>query len=248
MSSVVFSRKGVGTTLVLIHGFLESSVIWDHLQLDQSFDCIFVDLPGHGKNNYAKDCSIAEIAEDIRILINELQIESYKIIGHSLGGYVALELIERDMRCSDITLLNSNFWTDDETKKIDRRRVAKLVENKKEFFISEAIPSLFAKPEKFKDEIALLIHNASEIPWQSIASLSIAMSERKDFSDWIEQNQGKVTIIQGKKDKTVLLNTMNTKTGNLNSINIHLLNDGHMSWCENPENLIKILVKEKREP
>ena len=45
-----YTRQGTGAPLVLIHGFLGSTAIFDRVigPLSQSFDVIAVDLPGHG--------------------------------------------------------------------------------------------------------------------------------------------------------------------------------------------------------
>lgn len=229
--------------VVLIHGFLETSLIWKELNLESHFNCIYFDLPGHGDNQNDSFDSISSIASDLRVHLNKTGITSYQVFGHSLGGYVALELAAMDNRCAKITLVNSNFWTDDEYKKSDRKRVAELVTNKKELFIREAIPNLFASPNNHQDQIEKMINDAMKISSKVISDLSLAMSQRKDFTNWVEINQKKVRIIQGELDKTVTLSQMQKQVLKMGELKMYYLNDAHMSWCENQQTLEAILKK-----
>jgi pimeloyl-ACP methyl ester carboxylesterase len=60
---------GEGKTLVFLHGFLESSTMWDHLPLQElNVHCIFIDLPGHGQsplNDLAEIPSIRFMADEV---------------------------------------------------------------------------------------------------------------------------------------------------------------------------------------
>lgn len=64
--------------------------------LSRSRRVVAPDLRGHGRTSLRCDhLSTAEIADDIAWLCRELKLESPVIIGHSLGGNVALELARR---------------------------------------------------------------------------------------------------------------------------------------------------------
>ncbi len=112
---------GSGPVLVFIHGFLESSTMWDVLPLKLiNHRCVFIDLPGHGKSaleNTPEDPSICWMADQVISTLEELGINSFSIVGHSMGGYVALEVKRLIPGCRKVVLLNSNFWDDGEQKK-----------------------------------------------------------------------------------------------------------------------------------
>ena len=126
-SKLYVTQRGTGPAVLFLHGFLESSSMWAYLDLEKlESQCVFIDLPGHGNSPLLNELppSIERMAEKVLEVVNELNLQSYSIVGHSMGGYVGLQLIQKDKRAKRLVLLNSNFWSDPEEKKIDRRRVA----------------------------------------------------------------------------------------------------------------------------
>ena len=106
---------------VLIHGFLESSEMWDALSLDLlgiSFICI--DLPGHGGSSFNGFTNVEKGMEELAFAVIEvlesLNIHDFNIVGHSLGGYVALEVKRIRNNCKKLVLLNSNYSEDSPSK------------------------------------------------------------------------------------------------------------------------------------
>ena len=133
-----FTQIGEGEPVLFLHGFLESSTMWKYLNLSSlGRQCIFIDLPGHGNSALLNEIppSIERMAERVLEITDELNLNSYSIVGHSMGGYVGLQLLKKDKHAQRLILLNSNFWADPEEKKVDRRRVADLVFKAKDFFL-----------------------------------------------------------------------------------------------------------------
>lgn len=187
-----------GRPLLLLHGFLESHSMWDYLRLTGC--TLAVDLPGHGKSALSGIDSMQAMAEQVMEVLQAENITEYDAIGHSMGGYVALMLAEMDVRCQKIILMNSNVWADTEEKKADRRRVAQLVQTKKGRFVAEAIPNLFDMPEIYPDVVSALIDEAKNISAEAIARASIAMAERKDWTEEMYAGAINAYVIQGLKD------------------------------------------------
>jgi len=180
--------------------------MWKHLALETlSVQSILIDLPGHGKSIGISDTSpsIEAMAIKVKEVIDHLKLELYHVIGHSMGGYVALELKAFDLGCRKITLLNSNYWTDSLQRKKDRLRVAEIVFKAKDFFLSEAIPRLFSDTKKYKKEMLLLINEASKILPKDMAYCSIAIGNRKDFTSFVIENKADIYIIHGALDHLV---------------------------------------------
>lgn len=84
------------TTLLFVHGWLNDLSVWDAVteHLADRFRCIAVDLRGHGNSeatgdgNYGRDL----VLDDLRRVLAEHRCEQAVIVGHSLGGYLALAL------------------------------------------------------------------------------------------------------------------------------------------------------------
>ena len=89
-----FRIAGEGPALLLIHGIGDNSTTWDgvHAKLAQRFTVIAPDLLGHGKSDKPRaDYSVAAYANGMRDLLSVLDIERVTLVGHSLGGGVAMQ-------------------------------------------------------------------------------------------------------------------------------------------------------------
>lgn len=237
---------GEGKTLVFLHGFLESSTMWDHLPLmELNAHCIFIDLPGHGQsllNDFAEIPSIRFMADEVLQVLISLEVNEFTVVGHSLGAYVGLELA-RLPSCQKLIFLNSNCWSDDEQKRRDRLRVAELVYSAKKHFIHESIPGLFGRPTAYPTEIKHLIKEANHMSPDAIAYAALAMRERKDYTLEVVANPSRYVFIHGEMDTLVSTETLKKR---LPGITIHLLtNAGHMSHLESSNRVMEILMEEK---
>src|SRR5437870_198616 len=89
-----FRIAGSGPPVLLIHGIGDNSTTWTaiHAKLAQRFTVIAPDLLGHGKSDKPRaDYSVAAYANGMRDLLGVLDIERVTIVGHSLGGGVAMQ-------------------------------------------------------------------------------------------------------------------------------------------------------------
>ncbi|MGB9225764.1 alpha/beta fold hydrolase [Mycobacterium sp.] len=89
-----FRIAGDGPAILLIHGIGDNSTTWNGIQakLAQRFTVIAPDLLGHGKSDKPRaDYSCAAYANGMRDLLSVLDIERVTIVGHSLGGGVAMQ-------------------------------------------------------------------------------------------------------------------------------------------------------------
>ncbi|MFD9002615.1 alpha/beta fold hydrolase [Streptomyces sp. NPDC059582] len=89
-----FRMAGEGPALVLVHGIGDSSATWAGLipDLARTHTVIAPDLLGHGASDKPRaDYSVAAYANGVRDLLTTLGIESATLVGHSLGGGVAMQ-------------------------------------------------------------------------------------------------------------------------------------------------------------
>jgi len=85
---------GSGPAILLIHGIGDNSTTWNGIQakLAQRFTVIAPDLLGHGQSDKPRaDYSVAAYANGMRDLLSVLEIERVTVVGHSLGGGVAMQ-------------------------------------------------------------------------------------------------------------------------------------------------------------
>ncbi len=89
-----FRIAGSGPVILLIHGIADNSSTWSpvHAKLAQRFTVIAPDLLGHGQSDKPRaDYSAAAYANGMRDLLSVLDIERVTVVGHSLGGGVAMQ-------------------------------------------------------------------------------------------------------------------------------------------------------------
>lgn len=96
---------GEGRPLVLLHGLLDDSEGWAPLARDSARPCIAVDLPGFGGSDRPTRPRISAYAEDVVDGLEWLGIEDCVLVGHSLGGAVAVAVAERTSAVSSLVLL-----------------------------------------------------------------------------------------------------------------------------------------------
>lgn len=242
---------GNGRPVVFLHGFLESISMWEQIRVPDNVRAIMIDLPGHGASEAA--ClyteTIYEMALAVKQVLDALEVQEYDVIGHSMGGYVALEMKVMDQRCGRIMLLNSNFWEDDAEKKLNRERVAKIVKSNKKLFVYEAIPNLFMDPETCGSVVESLINEAVEINSEAIAKASIAMKNRRGFENEIHSFGDALWVVQGRCDTIVDKEVMIRKLKGSDVVFEVIDGVGHMAHVEASQKVGEIVerfVNEKR--
>jgi pimeloyl-ACP methyl ester carboxylesterase len=92
---VTYKRAGWGPVVVLIHGITGSSATWDDViePLSENFTVVAPDLLGHGESAKPRgDYSLGAYASGIRDLIAAIGHDRATVVGHSLGGGVAMQM------------------------------------------------------------------------------------------------------------------------------------------------------------
>lgn len=91
-SGIYYERLGVGTPIVLLHGWNLDTRMWDGIfeQLAEEHQVIRLDFRGFGQSPAATEPYA--VYEDIRGLLDELGIEQTFFVSHSMGGIVQLEV------------------------------------------------------------------------------------------------------------------------------------------------------------
>lgn len=90
-----FTDVGTGeVALVFLHYFGGSSNSWSKVisELSYNFRCIAIDLPGFGNSLEIPKLSIKECVSEVARVIKSLSLKRYVLVGHSMGGKIALSL------------------------------------------------------------------------------------------------------------------------------------------------------------
>jgi pimeloyl-ACP methyl ester carboxylesterase len=108
---VSYRRAGWGPVVVLIHGITGSSETWEEViePLAEHYTVVAPDLLGHGQSAKPRgDYSLGAYASGIRDLVGALGHDRGTIVGHSLGGGVAMQMAYQfPERCERLVLVSS---------------------------------------------------------------------------------------------------------------------------------------------
>ena len=88
-------RAGEGFPVVLVHGYLGGSEQWasEIAHFSKRFDVIAPDLPGYGRAaTWPALSRIGDLADAVIGLLNELGVDQFILLGHSMGGMIAQEI------------------------------------------------------------------------------------------------------------------------------------------------------------
>lgn len=246
-TAISYSDIGTGSTVVLLHGFLENKTMWKDLapNLSKKNRVLSIDLLGHGET----EClgyvhSMEENAEIVKAILSHLRIRKAVIIGHSMGGYVALAFAELYPKIvKGIVLLNSTAKEDSEERKMNRDRAVKAVKQNYINFVRISITNLFSENnrDRLENEIEKVKLAALKTPLQGIVASLEGMKIRKDRQFILKETDFKKMLILGKKDGVLIYDENLSQIINTNT-ELITFSDGHMSHIENKEELEKVIV------
>jgi pimeloyl-ACP methyl ester carboxylesterase len=94
MKHLAYKKIGKGKSLVLIHGYLGGQNMWRFQEeLKYDFELIMPSLAGYGESaDMVAPSSIRENAEQVFELLDHLNINTFYLLGHSMGGMIVQEM------------------------------------------------------------------------------------------------------------------------------------------------------------
>ncbi len=229
-----YYEGGKGDPLVFLHGFCEDSHMWgDFIEGFEQFRVLLIDLPGAGASGTIKQLTIGIMADVVLKVLEHLKIDKYFLVGHSMGGYVSLELeAKQPGRIRGLTIFHSHPYADTEESKIKRDRAIEFIDtNGHELYIKQLIPKFFIRryANSHTFLVDTMILRASRSSAEGVKNMLLAMKNRVDNSKVLETISCPVLFIIGEKDVTVSIERSMEQTYLPSVSEIHVLpHIGHM--------------------
>ncbi len=244
---IAYSDTGKGTAIVLLHGFLENSTMWDFFcaELSRKYRVIAIDLLGHGQSHsHGYIHTMEDQADMVHEVLSELRIRKAFFAGHSMGGYVALayaELYPENVK--GLALINSTSRADSDERKANRDRAIQAVKKDHTAFVRLSIANLFseANRDRLAPEIETVKFQALQTPLQGIVAALEGMKIRKDREVLLHFGPYPILLVLGRQDPVLnyeesLEQVQDTK------VQLVSFPDGHMSLIENRDELLNVLT------
>lgn len=219
-------------TLYLIHGFCMNNSIWDKIVHKLSATkIVLLSLPGYNTTEGLTYENIESLAASYAELINEPGI----VVGHSMGGYLALQICQLfPEKIKALVLFHSHAYADDDAKVEGRKKhISFLQKHGAQKFYKEVMPNFFYKKEN--KAIAGLINNAANMQVDVLINDLELMIKRKDTTDFLAQTDIPVAFIIGKYDVLIDNSSWFRQSSLPKTAGVYVLKkSAHMGMLEEP--------------
>ena len=104
-----FRKMGSGSPLLILHGLLGTSDNWMSIakELAKSFEVYILDMRNHGRSPHTNKFSYPDMVEDIYEFITDLNLRKISLMGHSMGGKIAMNFaLEYPHRMENLIILD----------------------------------------------------------------------------------------------------------------------------------------------
>ncbi len=234
----------IAPTLLFLHGFAESREVWTDFTrpFPAGYRLLTPNLLGHGTHRTAvPDFSMeAQARFVVKYLDQKGASGPVLVVGHSMGGYVALALAERyPDRVAGLALINSTALADTDEKRQNREKNIGFVERHGlDKFMESFVRPLFAPAnrDRLPEALALLEDIAKATPGATIAGALRAMAARPDRTAVLREAEFPVLLVAGKHDLAVpLADSVVQAALAPTGAALFLEGSGHQAYLEQPE-------------
>ncbi len=244
-----YSDSGNGVAIVLLHGYLETSEVWNGFakKLESQFRVISIDLPGCGLSDvYGEVHSMEFMAEMVKDLVDFIGLKKIFLTGHSLGGYVALAFLEFfPDYLSGYCLFHSQPFPDSPAALDKRKREIEIVKTgKKNLMYPDNVIRMFAPSnlEKFSNALRRSKDIASTISAEGIISVLNGMMIRPSRLSFMEEGKVPCLWILGSIDNYIPCDLIQTQVKLPSDAKVVVLKEsGHMGFVEEEDLSVKII-------
>jgi pimeloyl-ACP methyl ester carboxylesterase len=246
-----YRKVGVGAATLLIHGFGEDGNVFNQAikYLPEQGTLLIPDLPGSGESEVwpTAEPSLNDFALALNAILEKEGIENCRVMGHSMGGYIALAFAEQfPEKMVALGLLHSTAYADSAERIQKRKQAIDFIEREgAAAFLRISLPGLFgpAFREQEKAAIDSLLTSMKQVSGSTLIQYYRAMMQRPDRSKLLEATPYPVMFIIGDEDEIVKASDTLQLANITANAYIHVLNNvGHMSMLEAPESFAKLLL------
>jgi len=247
----IFTKvEGEGRPVLLLHSYWGSHILFDHLAsvLSAGLKVIRIDLPGHGKSGIPPlDYSFEKFAAILNELLNRLGVgEKVSIIGHSMGGYMAMAFAAKyPKRMTSLVLMHSpTKEADIKSIKLRGREGRLLQKGKKELLLQLTIPSNFA-PENLDsmgNVLALMNQTSDQVTVDGALRSICAINQRKNYLGELQTAYFPILIVIGRSDNVYPAEEQLDDAQLISNAEVLMLDhSGHLGFLEEEELVVEKL-------
>lgn len=249
-TAIRFIDSKVGDKVVVfIHGYLETADIWEDIleAMKSKYRVIAFDVPGHGISETRHSVHTMEyVADTLYSLLEQLGIDKCTVVGHSMGGYIALAFAKKyNDHLNGLVLFHSTPNADTPEKRANREREINIIASGRKEMLAKSNPgNTFAKEnrEEYKEVIDDLTRNILETDDDGIIALLKGMEQREDMNAFLDGMKQPLLFIFGVADDYIPVEyAKQVATRHPQAAVVWLEHSGHMGIIENTDTAIAAL-------
>lgn len=243
--NIGFREQGNGEAVVFLHGVGSDKDLWNK-QIDyfsESWRAVSIDYPGYGESDLpGRDLSRTEIAQYILGALKQLKISTAHIVGLSMGGVIALEMVRLEpVRIISLTLADTFAKHHDGKAVLERAHKAIETMTMREF--AEARMSAVLSPHASEEIRQEAIENMARIDKQSYRWAASAVWTG-DYLAQLSDIAVPTLVVIGEYDQLTPLSLAQQLKRKIRGANLEVIpNTGHISNFENPTGFNKVLER-----
>jgi pimeloyl-ACP methyl ester carboxylesterase len=209
-AALAFEEAGEGTPVLLLHGFPFNRDLFAPVlpALAQVAKVVACDLPGFGASPpLPPGFSLADMARKVLAWAQEKELSPFVLVGHSMGGYVALEVAaQAPSSLLGLVLLASHANADSPEAYARRQEgIAWLQAGQRQKFLLDFLRRLVGRTtqERFPRLLQELEAMTSAVPDQVLAGCLQAMALRRDHRQTLAQLPVPLLVLVGEEDPLI---------------------------------------------
>lgn len=202
--------EGKGDAVLLLHGYLETLEVWDEFsdRLKQHYQVIRLDLPGHGfSGTCAEVNSMDFMAEVACACVKQVGVDRVHLVGHSMGGYVALSFARQFPEYTrSLCLFHSTPYADAPEKKERREKEIELIRaGKLNLLLESQMEQVFADDNvsRFREKIADLQGCSMTLEAEGVMASIRGLAQRSGAEAFLLSADFPHLFVFGRKDNFI---------------------------------------------
>lgn len=232
---------------ILIHGYGFDHRIWYPVEIAfEGHHVIYLSLPGFGMEQISEAYTISDLARKYWKHINDVVDGPVHLVGHSMGGYVCMEMVaQQPSDVSSLALVHSHVFGDPVEKREARTVTMNDIKTKgREGFIKKFIPTLFGDKDRFNEISNMLIERGLSYDDNAWFFGTQAIRDREDHTQTLKNIHVPVLMIMGEQDKAVSPEIAYKQAPLSERVVLHMYPGvGHLAMYENTAGMIADLIR-----
>jgi 3-oxoadipate enol-lactonase len=239
---------GDGPPILFVHGFPLDRTLWRPVTSTLTGWCrIAPDLRGMGLSDAPETgYTVAEYADDLVALLNALHVDRAIVCGHSMGGYVAFDMVRRHAaRVQGLILISTRAGADDAEGRARRdAMIARVRRDGTGFLGEDMVPKLLAATsiETMPDVVRQVSAMVTGSPPDGVAGALAAMRDRPDAHDLLPRITVPTLEVAGSGDQLIPLAESRAMASAIPDAHFAVIpSAGHLASLEQPVNTSRVI-------